>query len=107
MTDNLLRRIPTDLADELVSTLLSGTQFRVERIVSRGHVSPADFWYEQTEHEWVLLVSGRATLRFAADDKIIELEPGDYLNIPCHRRHRVEWTTPDTDTVWLAIYYQS
>ncbi len=22
-----------------------------------------------------------------------------------HRRHRVEWTTPDEPTVWLAVHY--
>jgi cupin 2 domain-containing protein len=102
---NLLCHIPDALSEELAQTLLSAQSFRVERIVSRGHVSPPGFWYDQPENEWVLVVSGAARVRFENEDAGVELKAGDYVNIPAHRRHRVEWTAPDVDTVWLAIHY--
>lgn len=101
---NLYAELPAHLPDELVQTLLSTGHLRIERIVSQGHASPPEFWYDQAEHEWVLLMQGAARLRF--DDEVVELKPGDFLNIPVHRRHRVEWTAPDQQTIWLAIYYK-
>jgi len=103
---NLLSNVPTALAEELIENLFAGGDFRVERIVSRGHRTPTDFWYDQTEHEWVLLLSGAAALRFAADARLVELGPGDQLHIPAHCRHRVEWTAAGEDTIWLAIFYR-
>src|SRR5262249_47877818 len=35
----------------------------------------------------------------------IELAPGDWVDIPAHVRHRVTWTAPDLDMIWLAIFY--
>jgi cupin 2 domain-containing protein len=79
---------------------------RIERIVSRGHHSQVGFWYDQDETEWVLLVAGSAGLQFADESEPIELTPGDFLEIPPHRRHRVAWTDPDQETVWLAIFHR-
>ena len=106
-TGNLFRDIPRVLPEELASTILSAGSLRVERIVSRGHASPEGFWYDQPESEWVFVVSGAARVQFEDEDADagVELKAGDYVNIPAHRRHRVEWTTPDVDTVWLAIHY--
>lgn len=101
---NVYSELPAHLPDELLQTLLSTPHLRIERIVSQGHVSPPEFWYDQAEHEWVLLIQGAARLRF--DDEVIELKAGNFLNIPAHRRHRVEWTATDQQTIWLAIYYE-
>ena len=101
---NLLNDLPAHLPEELIQTLLSTSQVRIERIVSQGHASSPGFWYDQDEHEWVLLIRGAARLRI--DDGVVELKPGDFLNIPAHRKHRVEWTSPDELTIWLAIYYR-
>src|SRR5687767_8103805 len=101
---NLLAGLPAPLPAELVEPLLMASGFRVERIVSHGHASPAGFWYDQDEHEWVLLVSGAARLRFEDEADPVEMVPGSYVDIPAHRRHRVEWTAPDRFTVWLAIF---
>ena len=100
---NRYATLPAQLPDELVQTLHSTEHLRIERIVSQGHASPPDFWYDQAEHEWVLLIQGAARLRL--DDEVVELKPGDFLDIPAHRRHRVEWTSPDQQTIWLAIHY--
>jgi cupin 2 domain-containing protein len=102
---NLFSGVPREFHEELVTTVLSASSFRIERIVSRGHASPEGFWYDQPAHEWVLLVSGAARLRFEDEPGDVDLKAGDHLNIPAHRRHRVEWTAPDMDTVWLAIHY--
>ncbi len=99
----LWHNIPVDLPQELCETLLTAGKVRVERIVSRGHASPPGFWYDEADHEWVLLVAGAARLRFDGEEYEVELKPGDYLNIPAHRRHRVEWTDPTQPTIWLAI----
>jgi cupin 2 domain-containing protein len=103
--NNLLSDIPNDLPDEFLETLLDADKVRIERIVSQGHASPDGFWYDQERHEWVVVLTGGARLRFEDDDNPLEMKPGDYVNIPAHKRHRVEWTTPDEPTVWLAVHY--
>lgn len=91
--------------DEVFDELLRTPGFRLERIVSRGQVSPPGFWYDQAQHEWVALLRGRAVLRLADPEQTVVLGPGDHLRIAAHRRHRVEWTDPVGDTVWLALHY--
>jgi cupin 2 domain-containing protein len=104
-TNNLFSNISGDLPNELVATLLDTDNLRIERIVSRGHASPEGFWYDQQEHEWVIVLQGSAMLQFEGDHEPIRMKPGDFINIPAHKRHRVDWTTPAEPTVWLAIYY--
>ena len=100
---NLFADLPARLPDELVTTLLGAADLRIERIVSHGHASPEGFWYDQQQHEWVIVLKGAARLRF--EDGTVEMEPGDFVNIPAHKKHRVEWTMPDELTVWLAVHY--
>jgi len=101
---NLFDAIPAELPEELVQPLLRADHLRIERIVSLGHASPEGFWYDQEAHEWVLLLAGSARLRFEGD-AAIDLQPGAFVHIPAHRRHRVEWSDPDRPTVWLAVHY--
>jgi len=103
--NDLFSNIPDDLPDELLETVLDTGSVRVERIVSHGHASPESFWYDQEQHEWVVVLTGAARLRFEDDDEFVEMGPGNYVNIPAHKRHRVEWTTPEEPTVWLAVHY--
>jgi len=102
---NLFSTIPDDFPNELLETVLGADSVRIERIVSHGHTSPEGFWYDQEQHEWVVVLKGAARLQFDDGDKLVEMGPGDYVNIPAHKRHRVEWTTPDEPTVWLAVHY--
>jgi cupin 2 domain-containing protein len=97
--------IPADLPQELFETIGSAGRVRIERIVSRGHASPEGFWYDQEEHEFVLIVKGSAGLKIKERKDVLVLKTGDYLNIPAHVRHRVEWTDPTGDTIWLAVHY--
>ena len=99
---NLFAELPSNLPDELFTTLLETANVRIERIVSHGHVSPKDSWYEQDQNEWVVLLQGSARLRF--EDETVDMKPGDFVNIPAQRKHRVEWTTPDEPTIWLAVH---
>jgi cupin 2 domain-containing protein len=102
---NLFADLPRHLPDELFTTLLEARNVRIERIVSHGHTSPDGFWFDQDQHEWVVLLEGASRLRFEGEDRPVELKPGDFVNIPAHRRHRVEWTTPEEPTIWLAVHY--
>ena len=103
VTSNLFTYIPSNLPDELFTTLLEANNVRIERIVSHGHSSPEGFWYDQDQHEWVVVLQGAARLSIEGETR--ELKTGDHINIPEHRKHRVEWTTPDEPTIWLAVFY--
>ena len=101
---NLFAEIPAALEHELFDTLLDAESVRIERIVSHGQASPPGVWSDQDRHEWVVLLRGAARLQFEGAEAVA-LHPGDSINIPAHTRHRVEWTTPEEPTVWLAVHY--
>jgi cupin 2 domain-containing protein len=103
---NLFRDLAPTMAERF-DTLFAAGHARIERIVSWGQASPADFWYDQAEGEWVALLAGRARLTLGAPDETVMLNPGDWLWIAPHRRHRVDWTEPDAATVWLAVFIRA
>ena len=102
---NLFADIPARLAREDVATPLSAPGLRIERIVSHGHASAPDDWYDQAQAEWVIVLAGAASLVFEGDATTLRMQAGDYVHIPAHGRHRVEWTDPAQPTVWLAVHY--
>lgn len=102
---NLFSTIPAALPQELIEELISHPHVRIERIVSKGHASPDGFWYDQFENEWVILLQGSAVLRLENVEEPVALKPGMYINLPAHVKHRVDWTEPDTETIWLAVFY--
>lgn len=102
--ENIFRNIPPSLPEEFFDTLVSSENLSIERIVSRGHTTPEGEWYDQGRNEFVLLLRGAARLEFE-DGLEVNLCPGDCLDIPAHRRHRVAWTDETGDTVWLAVHY--
>lgn len=102
--NNLLTELPHDLSQEVFETLFTGKQVRVERIVSNGHSTPEGDWYDQDEHEWVLVLAGDAELEYD-DGNVIPLQVGSCVNIPAHQKHRVKYTSNSCPTVWLAIFY--
>jgi len=103
---NLLSLVPDAGSAERVDALLSRPGLRIARIVSWGQASPAGFWYDQAESEWVLVIAGAARLRFEDEADARLLGPGDWLDIAPHRRHRVDWTDPAAPTIWLAVFYR-
>ncbi|MEZ9927684.1 cupin domain-containing protein [Vibrio breoganii] len=102
---NLFSNIPNDLPNELFSDLLKSEHTRIERIISHGHTSPDTSWYDQEEHEWVIVLKGEGEIEFESGETI-KLGVGEYLNIPAHQKHRVAWTTPEEPTLWLAVFYR-
>ncbi|RTL78605.1 MAG: cupin domain-containing protein [Hyphomicrobiales bacterium] len=101
---NLFAKIPQRLAEEEFTVLAEFPSARIERIVSTGQASPPGFWCDQEQTEWVVLLSGSAGLLFEGEDAPRILRPGDYVEIPARRRHRVEWTDATQPTVWLAVH---
>lgn len=101
---NLFADIPDELGEELIEVLAESAGVRVERIVSRGHRSPDIFWFDQDQDELVLLVEGSAELEIDGEPSPRKLERGDWLVLPAGRRHRVNKTAADRDTVWLAVF---
>lgn len=102
---NVFDHVPTDRGTEHFDTLVKLDGGRVERIITFGQSSPEGFWYDQDRNEWVLVLAGRAKLEIEGLPEPLELNPGDYVDLAAHTRHRVAWTAPDEPTIWLAIHY--
>jgi cupin 2 domain-containing protein len=98
---NIFSGIEIAPGEEAFHTLFERGPVTIERIVSEAHHTPADFWYDQPETEWVIVLRGEATLEFEGGN-FLELKAGDHLTIPPHRKHRVDRTSPQT--VWLAVH---
>jgi cupin 2 domain-containing protein len=101
---NLFAEIPERLEQEQFTALLSTPDLKIERIVSRGQSSPPGFWYDQDRAEWFVILAGSAGVLLDGEAVPRVLRRGDYLHIPAHLRHRVEWTADNEATVWLAVH---
>ena len=102
---NIFDHIPRQSAEELFETILDTPELKLERILSFGQATPDGAWYDQKRDEWVLLLKGSARIRIEGRPQTVDLEPGDYLLLPAHQRHRVEWTSKTEETVWLALHF--
>ena len=100
---NIYENIPTTSDKELFDIIAQNGNVRIERIVSFGQCSPEGFFYDQDEDEFVILLEGNATVSFE-DGTAHNLKKGDYLNIPRHVKHRVDFTS--NPAVWLAVFYK-
>ena len=105
MNGNLFDHIPKDLPDEVFQTLAQSKSMKIERIISRGHATPDGEWYDQSQNEWVILLSGAALLTIEGRPEPVKLTAGDYLMLEAGLRHRVDWTDPDQESVWLAVHF--
>ena len=101
---NIFNNIPSKLPNEIFEDIIITEKLRVERIVSKGQISPDTGWYDQSENEWVIVLSGFGVIEYISGVKVT-LKQGDYLNIKAHEKHRVIETPSDENTVWLAIFY--
>jgi len=102
---NLFSDVPRELAQEQITKLLVTPSVSIERIVSCGQASPPGFWYDQQLSEWVIVLAGAARLRLEGEAAERTLQTGDYLHIPAHMRHRIEWTDDAQPTIWLTVHY--
>jgi cupin 2 domain-containing protein len=104
---NLFYNVPDFCQEEIFETLFENTGLKAERIISEGHATPSGQWYDQEWNEWVVLLQGSAGIFLEGDENTITLKPGDYLYIPAHKKHRVEWTDPQGKTIWLALHIKN
>lgn len=103
---NIFAELPSQSQPgEIIEQILRTNQFSMKRIISTGQSTPEDEWYDQDDDEWCILLTGKAALRFEGETELVELNPGDYLHIPAHKRHQVAWTRAGEPTVWLALHY--
>ena len=100
---NLYDETPNRMSEEIFDLLLETDGLKLERILSYGQATPPGEWVDQDTHEWVVLLRGSACLRFEGEEPYV-MRPGDYIHIPAHCRHRVEWTDREQKTVWLALH---
>ena len=98
---NLFHDLPVPAEAEHLRTLACAPGCSVVHIVSDGHASPPDFWYDQADDEWVVLLQGGANLEFESGEHFT-LTPGDWLHLSAGPRHRVVSTA--LRTVWLAVH---
>ena len=101
---NIFANIPDTLPEELFTSLVKQDKVHIERIVSKGHSTPPNQWYDQAQDEWVIILQGQAVLIYEYNLQKLPMAAGDSVFIPAHTKHRVEWTTPDNNTVWLAVH---
>lgn len=104
MRGNLLAAIPSEIPEEIIQPILSSDTLKIERIISKGQKSPEDFWYEEEQNEFVIVLKGEGSILFEEGEEVT-LFPGDYLNIPAMKKHKVSYTKEDEETVWLAVFY--
>ena len=70
------------------------TYLCIVSIISMGQTSPDTGWYDQSENEWIIVLSGYGVIEYINGVKVT-LKQGDYLNIKAHEKHRVIETSPD------------
>jgi cupin 2 domain-containing protein len=102
---NLFAALPDASRREQFDTMLMQDGVRLERIVSNGQATPSGEWYDQPQNEWVMLLAGEALIRIEFEEELRRLSVGQWIMLPAHCRHRVEWTSPDQHTVWLALHW--
>lgn len=101
MNPNFFDTTKLGYLDEDFTTFFETSQVKIERIVTRGQTSPKNFYYDQEDGEWVLILEGEAELSFS-DKTSVTLKKGESLYLPPHQRHRV--STVSDYVLWLAIF---
>jgi cupin 2 domain-containing protein len=98
---NIFALTPAATEGEEFLTLFENSSVKIERIVSHSHSSSENYWYDQADDEWVVVLRGTAILEFA-DGELVTMNPGDSVTIARHVRHRVARTS--AETIWLAVH---
>ncbi|VAW70939.1 hypothetical protein MNBD_GAMMA09-3926 [hydrothermal vent metagenome] len=102
---SIFESIPDNISSEIFEPLIQNKNITIERIISKGHSSPESGWHNQSKNEWVIVLQGEAKIVFDDPATEVYLKSGSYLNIPAHTKHKVSWTSPGIETIWLAIHY--
>lgn len=101
---NIFKDLPLSSPDEIFESIIENENIKIERIISEGHATSEGYWYDQDQNEFVMLLQGKAQISFTEDEPVV-LNPGEYIIIPAHKKHRVEWTSKIEKTLWLAVFY--
>jgi len=91
-TGNIYKQVPGNLSEEIFEPLVLSKNVKIERIISNGHTSPDSGWYDQEQNEWVLVLKGNASISFA-NETVVDLKKGDYINISAHTKHKIVSTS--------------
>jgi len=102
--ENIFKNSVKNFDEEIFENILSKKNIKIEKIISHGQTSPKEGWYDQDNDEWVIVLKGEAVVSFE-NKSDVRLKKGDYINIPAHTKHKVLWTLPEDETIWLAIHY--
>jgi len=102
---NIFSKLPPAKKNEVFDILLKQKDIKIERITTLGQATPQGKWLLEKTDEWVIVLQGKAKLRFAENKKLISMKTGDYIFIPAGTPHRVEWSDPKQKTIWLAIHF--
>jgi len=102
---NIYTKLPAIKDKEIFQTLFKNKKLKIERIVSQGQSTKKGKWFREKRNEWVIVLKGRASLIFRRDNRLVKLKAGDYIFIPAKAVHRVEWTTKQQKTIWLAVHF--
>ena len=97
--------VPGPVDREIFTEIVNRENVRIERIVSAGQVTPDGEWYDQDEHEWVVLLQGKAKLEFETGETI-DLDRGSHLYLPPHCKHRITFTSAEPPCIWLAVFWR-
>jgi cupin 2 domain-containing protein len=119
----ILKKVKDDMKRNIffrgrIDSWVETKNLRVERVVAHGQASLDVASCETPVNQFVLLLEGEARLEVETEKvnlmpgtgRLLEnvkvnLTPGDHILIPQHTRHRVDWTSPDRETVWLTVYF--
>lgn len=104
-TNNFFDYLPHEVPEEIFECLIDSKSIKIEKIISKGQITADNAYYNQDRNEWLILLQGEAIISFKEPLKEISMNVGDYLLIPAHQLHRVEWTPTDKITLWLAIHF--
>lgn len=102
--NNIFNSPQLNSGDEIFNSILNSDSLKIERIVSKGNTSPDEGWYEQESAEWVVVLEGEGHILYE-DGREFKLKKGNHLNIPARTKHKVSWTDPNGETIWLAVHY--
>lgn len=104
-TENLFSNLPQKAPQEVIEALLKNKSFSLKRVISTGQATAPGEWYDQTDDEWCILLSGSAGLQFEGEEELVVFKPGDHIVIPAHKRHRINWTDATVPSVWIVLHY--
>lgn len=102
---NIYSDVPSSIPDEIFNDIITTENVRIERIISHGHSSPEQGWYDQDENEWIMVLEGQGVIE-VEDGRVVTLSKGDYINIAAREKHKVVGTDRDVVTIWLAVFYR-